>query len=91
MAQGDGNPGLNLLAQSINDQMKRYYDDLNSDLTVDFGKITSKLKLKVNSFPKALPKGQYWCCNSYTPSSGDKVVVVWVQNEVCVIDKIKSS
>ena len=44
MAQGDGNPGLNLLAQSINDQMKRYYDDLNGDLTVDFGKITSKLK-----------------------------------------------
>lgn len=91
MAQGDGNPGMNKLAQALNDQMRKYHDDIVGDLTIDFGKISNKGKLKLNSFPNAIPKGQYWVCESADISNGDKVIAVWVQEEVCVIDKIKSS
>ena len=113
MAQADGNPGMNKLAQALNEQMLRYHGDIVADLKIDFGKIGSDWSLQCNSFPNPIPKGDYMVCMWLTGiklttttngnpshshsvtlpklSKGDRVIVAWVQNEVCVIDRITSS
>ena len=66
MAQGDGNPGMNKMAQALNERMKKYHDDITGDLKIDFGKIGNDWSLMPNSFPKPIPKGDYMVCRLLT-------------------------
>lgn len=106
MASADGNPGMNKLARAIDAQMKRYHADITGSLEIDFGEIGKDFSLRVNSFPKPIPKGDYYVCRTIGGLSvsgsghshslpklkkGDHVLVAWVQNEICVIDVIVSS
>ena len=113
MAQGDGNPGMNKLAQAMNERIRAFHEAILQDLTIDFGKIGNDWSLQANSFPKPIPKGDYMVCRSLSGSTiettsggtdqhshkvtipklakGDRVLLAWIQNEVCVIDVIMSS
>lgn len=66
MSQADGNPGMNRLAQALQAQMKRFHNDITSDLKLDFGKIASGYNLITNSFPEPIPKGDWMVCRWLT-------------------------
>ena len=126
MAQGDGNPGVNKLAQAIDDHVKQYSDDITGELKIDYGVINSDYSLSTNTFSHPIATGDYMVCRSLTwgetdseitetkeeviggdvpkhkhkvklPEKmrwlkpGDRVIVGWVQNDVCVLDIILSS
>jgi hypothetical protein len=71
-----------------------------SPLLLDFGTINENFSLTTNTFPVAIPKGNYTICRlllAEVPDSlkrltpGDRVLVAWVQNEAVVVDVILSS
>ncbi len=55
----DENAGTNRLANVLTDRMKR---ESESPLYLDFGEIQSNGSLVTNTFPVAVPKGQYSVC-----------------------------
>ena len=72
MDQFDGHPGTAKLAQVLD---KRTSQKTESPLTLDFGEIQGNGSLITNTFPVAIPKGQYSVCRhvgglSFTTSGG---------------------
>lgn len=59
MAVGNGNPGISKLAKVISGRSSQYAEDIRNDLTLDFGRIQADKSLLTNSFPIAIPKGEY--------------------------------
>ena len=55
----DENAGTNRLANVLTDRMKR---ESESPLYLDFGEIQANGSLITNTFPVAVPKGQYSVC-----------------------------
>lgn len=74
MAGPEGNPGMNRLARAIDAQMKRYHSDITGDLTLDFGEIGEDWSLNINSFPKPIPKGDYYICRSLILGKKDTIL-----------------
>ena len=60
MANGGGNPGMNRLAQVLNKRIQRYSERVENNLVLDFGVINSDLSLTTFSYPKAIPKSDYY-------------------------------
>lgn len=72
MENFDANAGTNKLANVLSDRMRREND---TSLCLDFGEIQGNGSLITNTFPVAIPKGQYSVCRhvgglSFT-TSGD--------------------
>ena len=55
----DANAGTNKLANVLSDRMRREND---TSLCLDFGEIQGNGSLITNTFPVAIPKGQYSVC-----------------------------
>ena len=62
MAGGSGSPGTSLLARVLDEQMRRYHEDITQDLKLDFGVIGNDWSLRTNTFPYPIPKGDYSVC-----------------------------
>lgn len=91
----DENSGTNKLANVIVSRIKK---EGESPLFLDFGEIQENESLTTNTFPVAIPKGQYSICRHVSGVDefpalcvGDRVLVAWVSNEAVVIDVIKNS
>ena len=56
----DANAGTNKLANVLSDRMRREND---TSLCLDFGEIQGNGSLITNTFPVAIPKGQYSVCS----------------------------
>lgn len=91
----DENSGTNKLANVL---IKRIKKEGESPLFLDFGEIQENESLTTNTFPVAIPKGQYSICRHINGIDefpalcvGDRVLVAWVNNEAVVIDVIKNS
>lgn len=86
----DGHPGTSKLASILSQRMKK---ENSSPLSLDFGEIQGNGSLLTNTFPVPIPKGDYSVCKRYAieMSSGDRVLVAWVQSEAVVIDIIGKS
>lgn len=72
MENFDANAGTNKLANVLSDRMRREND---TSLCLDFGEIQGNGSLITNTFPVAIPKGQYSVCRhvgglSFTTSDG---------------------
>ena len=72
MENFDANAGTNKLANVLSDRMRREND---TSLCLDFGEIQGNGSLITNTFPVAIPKGQYSVCRhvgglSFTTSGG---------------------
>ena len=72
MENFDANAGTNKLANVLSDRMRREND---TSLCLDFGEIQGNGCLITNTFPVAIPKGQYSVCRhvgglSFTTSGG---------------------
>lgn len=65
MSQAEGNPGVNKLARVMKGRMAREREAYSS-LVLDFGEIQGDYSLKTNTFPKAIPKGDYMVCRQLT-------------------------
>lgn len=89
MSQGDNTPGISKLAGAM-----QKIANLNSDdsLIADYGVINKDGSLTTNTFKVAIPKADYMVCQRLTGNSrlraGERVLVVWVQNDAVVIDRI---
>ena len=59
MENFDANAGTNKLANVLSDRMRREND---TSLCLDFGEIQGNGSLITNTFPVAIPKGQYSVC-----------------------------
>lgn len=59
MAVGNGNPGVSRLAGVINKRAGQHTADAMNDLKLDFGLIQADMSLLTNTFPIAIPKGEY--------------------------------
>lgn len=84
--------GTQQLAKVLDRRTKEHSDDA---LIADFGVIRAGLKLKLNSFPVAIPASDYSVCKHLNGNydepklkKGDRVLVVWSGNEPVVIDRI---
>ena len=91
----DENAGINKFANVLVSRIKR---EGESPLFLDFGEIQENESLTTNTFPVAIPKGQYSVCRHVSGTDefpalcvGDRVLVAWIQNEAVVIDVIKYS
>ncbi len=85
------NTGVSRLANVLSRRMRK---ENESPLILDFGEIQTNDSLMTNTFPVAIPKGDYSVCKKLLESGlspGDNVLVAWVQNEAVVIDIITSS
>lgn len=90
MAQGDGNPGMNKLAQAMNERMRAFHNDITEDLKIDFGKIGNDWSLQTNSFPKAIPKGDYMVCKWLTGvSAGTSTNGTYPHSHTVTMPKLK--
>ena len=72
MEDFDANAGTNKLANVLSSRMRREND---TSLCLDFGEIQGNGSLITNTFPVAIPKGQYSVCRhvgglSFTTSGG---------------------
>ncbi len=87
---GNGNPGINKLAQVLNQRMRAFHDDIENDIKIDFGHIGADWNLRPNSMPISIPNGEYKLCQTVqnTLSAGDAVLLAWVGKDVVVIDKL---
>lgn len=89
MGNYDSKSGFSHLADVIS---KRIKDETESPLIADFGEIKKNGSLRTNTFPVSIPKGDYTvCARAGELTKGDRVLVVWVENEAVVVDKIRSS
>lgn len=59
MAVGNGNPGVSKLAGVINKRAGAHTADAENNLKIDFGQIQGDMSLLTNTFPIAIPKGEY--------------------------------
>ncbi len=99
-----GNRGAAKLAAILDNRMS---ESTEGQLTFDFGQISSGYSLVTNTFPVPIPKSEYSVCRHISGIStgtaskhshslpklavGDRVLVVWVQEEPVVIDVIKKA
>ena len=72
MENFDANAGTNKLANVLSSRMQR---ENNTSLCLDFGEIQGNGSLITNTFPVAIPKGQYSVCRhvgglSFTTGGG---------------------
>jgi len=89
------NPGSNKLAIILSKRIKKESD---SPQILDFGSIQADYSLMADTFPIAIPQKDYTICRQLAAEKnggslkviqpGDRVLVVWVQNEAVVIDRI---
>lgn len=81
------NTGTNKLASVINERLVR---QTNQSLIVDFGTIQPNGCLQTNTFP--VPVADYTLCEKLeSVSPGDRVLVIWVQSEAVIIDRLLSA
>ncbi len=59
MAIGNGNPGISKLARVISGRSQKFAESIEDDLKVEFGTIQRNKSLQTDSFPIAIPKGEY--------------------------------
>lgn len=87
----DSKPGTNKLASVMTARMRK---ENTSPPAVEFGEIQGNKSLVTDSFPISVPKGEYMVLSHVSAdklSSGDRVLVVWIQNEAVVIDVVENS
>ena len=78
--------GTSLLARILDERMKEHGD---SPLIIDYGRIKNNGSLVTNSFNVPIPKDDYMVCASSKVNKGDRVLVVWVQDDPVVVDTLK--
>ena len=85
MSKGGNSPGASKLAGSI-----RTIAGLDKDgaLTLDLGEIQPGGSLFTDSYPVAIPKGDYLVCSGYALGSGRRVLVAWVGSDAVVVDAV---
>jgi len=90
-----GSQGIGKLAAALDNRLKEY-SSAGSDFTADFGKISSNYSLVCNTFGEKIPPDEYSVCalragdgSASKLKKGDRVLVIWVQGEPVVIDKVK--
>lgn len=89
MSQGDNTPGISKLAGAM-----QKIANLGSDnsLVADYGVVNKDGSLTTNTFKVAIPQADYMVCQRLTGNSklkpGQRVLVVWVQNDAVVVDRI---
>ena len=73
MSQGDNSPGISRLAGVV-----EKLSNLNKDtsLVLDFGVINDDGSLTTNTFPVAIPKGEYLICRCAALPNSDRKSVV---------------
>lgn len=60
-------------------------------LTVELGVINDNLTLTTDSIPAEIPKGDYMKPKGQSLNAGDRVLVVWCQNEPVIAAVVVSS
>lgn len=83
MANGNG---TSLLARLIDKRIREHGD---TPLLIDYGTIKKSGSLATNSFNIAIPADDYMVCASAKVKKGDRVLVVWIQEDPVVIDALK--
>lgn len=78
--------GISRLARVLDNRMKERGD---TPLIIDYGRINKNGSLVTNSFKIPIPKNDYMVCASSNVNKGDRVLVVWVQDDPVVIDRLK--
>ena len=78
--------GISFLARVLDSRMKERGD---SPLVIDYGRIKKNGSLVTNSFNVPIPKDDFMVCSSSDVKKGDRVLVVWVQDDPVVIDRLK--
>ena len=78
--------GISRLARVLDNRMKERGE---SPLMIDYGRIKKNGSLVTNSFNVPIPKDDYMVCASADVEKGDRVLVVWVQDDPVVIDRLK--
>lgn len=80
--------GISRLARVLDNRMKERGE---APLMIDYGRIKKNGSLVTNSFNVPIPKDDYMVCASADVEKGDRVLVVWVQDDPVVIDRLKFS
>ncbi len=57
-----GSPGMNKLARVISQRAGQVAGQTEGNLVLDFGSIQSDYSLLTNTFPKSIPKSDYYVC-----------------------------
>lgn len=85
----NSNQGANRLANILQQRMKDLKNNENH-ISAELGSIDSNNWLRVDSLPgMAFTNEDYSVCASYKPKNGDRVLVIWTDDdEPVVVDKI---
>lgn len=87
----DSKPGTNKLATVMVQRMRK--ENATSPV-VDFGEIKKQGRLVTDQFPLPIDKGDYMVLSNVSAgklSEGDRVLVLWVENEAVVVDVVEDS
>ena len=81
------NEGINRLARALDGRSKKHGQ---KPPLLDFGAIQTNRSLKINSFPRSIPFGDYVSCIGIPEiiTSPIRVLVCWVGDDATVIQKI---
>ena len=86
MAYGGTNPGINKLARVLSQRMKR---EGGTETVLDFGTVRKDKCLVTDTFPVAIPHGEYCILKNLSLKANDRVLVAWVGSEAVVVGQIK--
>lgn len=87
----DSKPGTNKLARVIAMRMRR---ENESSPICEFGEIQNNMSLITDSFPIPIQKGDYMVLGHVSAgrlSPGNRVLVIWMDNEAVVVDTVMDS
>ena len=95
MANFKTNLGISKLAKTLDRRMSEHGE---GQLTPDFGKIQNDKSLLMNTFPVPIPASDYSVCGTLCGISGgrrlaagDRVLVIWANDEPVVVDVIRKA
>ena len=84
------NAGVNRLARILQSRMGEH-QKASSSLPLEFGQVRADGSLITNTFPIAIPQGDYLVCKSTAAEvvAGARVLVAWIGSDAVIIDLIQ--